>query len=46
MSDDKEVKGLRIEHLTCELCNGLGCNMCCFGTYSVIITEDGVPSIF
>ena len=46
MSDDKKVEGLRIEHRTCEFCHGLGCNMCYFGIYSVLVTEDNILSIF
>lgn len=47
MSNDKNKpsKGLRIEHRTCELCHGLGCNMCYFGTYSILVTENDVSSI-
>jgi len=46
MLDDKKEKKLRIEYRTCELCSGLGCNMCYMGSYSVLVTEDGVLSIF
>ncbi len=45
-NEDKKSNSLRIEHRTCELCHGLGCNMCYFGVYSVLVNEDSIPSIF